>query len=275
VKKLTIYYILTCLSFTLFAQEQRLTGVYRGRDVFVQNPYLNAEGAYCIAYITVNDVKVIDDPSVSAVKINLSKFAINSPISIVVYHHSSCSPKILNAEVLDVGSAFQFLQIIADDASISWVTTGEMPGSGIYFIEKLKLDGWLVIDTIRGKGNLDNNQYSQGIEHYSGENQFKLIYLYNEDKIVSDEFSFYSEMDRILFYPEENVYDFLYLSKPTDYVIKNDMGEVLLKGYGQDIDLELLPYDELTLIIENREELFYHSEPEIIIIPKKKKSKKK
>jgi len=276
VKRFNLYFLFICLPFNLIAQEITLNGVYRGSNIFVQNPYLNAEGAYCIAFVMVNGIKVIDDPSVSAVKIDLTGFAINDTISIVVHHHASCTPKILNPDVLDIGSAFEYLQITADDAAISWVTTGEMPGNGYYFIEKLKLDGWVAIDTIRGKGKLDNNQYSKGIEHYSGENQFKLLYIYNGDTLESNEFSFYSDLDIITLDPEdEDVYDWLYLSRKTDYVIKDDKGEILLKGYGEDINVEKLPFDELTIIIENREETFYHAKQELIIVPKKKKGKKK
>jgi len=276
VKRINLYVLFICLPLNLIAQEITLNGVYRGTDIFVQNPYLNAEGAYCIAFVMVNGIKVIDDPSVSAVKINLSRFAINDTVSIVVHHHPGCKPKILNSEVLDTGSAFKYLQIMADDASISWVTTGEMPGNGYYFIEKLKIDGWVAIDSVKGKGRLDNNQYSQSIEHYSGENQFKLLYLYEMDTFESNEFSFYSDLDMITLDPYgEDVYDWLYLSRSTDYVIKNDMGVILLTGYGEDINVERLPFDELTIIIENREETFYHAKPEPIIRPKKKQEKKK
>ena len=128
-----------------------------------------------------------------------------------------------------------------------------MPGEGRYVIEKLKLEGWEAIVQVRGKGNLDNNQYSTGVDHYAGDNRFKLIYRYNEEEVVSDEFDFYSDLDPITHYPEATVYDMISISRPADYVIKNYDGVVLMKGVGQDINLEALPFGELTLIIENRE----------------------
>lgn len=274
-KKLYIYCLFSCLTFSLTAQEITLDGVYRGKDIFVQNPYLNVEGAYCIASITVNGNLVFENPARSAVKIDLTRFQIDSAISIVISHHPGCEPKILNPEVLNTGSSFEFIQITADDASISWVTTGEMPGEGIYVLEKLKIEGWEVIMQVKGKGNLDNNQYSTGVDHYAGDNKFKLKYRYNEDEIVSDEFEFYSDLDPITQYPEATVYDMISLSRPTDYVIKNYDGEVVLKGIGQDINVESLAYGEFILIIENREESFFRPEPEIIIRPKKKKKSKK
>jgi hypothetical protein len=274
-KKLFVYTVLSCIIFSTSAQEIALSGVYRGKDIYIQNPYLNVEGSFCISFVSVNGSKVIDTPATSAVKVNLSGFAIDVPISILITHHGGCLPKILNPEVLNAGSVFKFIQITADDASISWVTTGEMPGDGVYILDKLKIDGWLPIANIKGKGNLDNNQYSLGIDHYAGDNRFRLRYRYSGQESVSDEFAFYSELEPITYYPEGNVYNMISLSRVTDYVIKNYEGEVLLKGIGQDINVEPLPYGEFTLILENREEIIFRPEPEIFDQPKKSKRKKK
>jgi hypothetical protein len=260
-----------CSALSVLAQEITLSGVYRGRDIFVQNPYLNAEGSYCITSILVNGKQIIEAPATSAVKIDLTDFAIDAQVDIIVNHHTSCLPKILNPEVLNTGSGFQYLQVMADDASISWVTTGELPGDGKYILEKLKLDGWIPIDSVHGKGNLDNNQYSIGVDHYAGDNRFRLRYRYGGEDVLSEEFEFYSDLEPITYYPEGTVYDLISLSRPTDYVIKNYEGEVLLKGVGQDINVESLPYGELKLIIENTEETFFRPKPEIIVRPKKKK----
>jgi len=272
-KKFILYTILSCVILSTSAQELIISGVYRGKDIYVQNPYFSAEGSFCIASISLNDRLIIDSPSSSAVKIDLSGFAIDAPISILIHHHSTCLPKILNPEVLNAGSVFKFIQITADDASISWVTTGEMPGDGAYVLTMLKLDGWIPISIIDGKGNLDNNQYSVGIKHYAGDNRFRLNYKYNGKETMSDEFEFYSELEPITYYPDGNVYNMISLSRVTDYVIKNYEGEILLKGIGQDINVEPLPYGEFTLILENREEVIFRPEPEIIDRPKKRKKK--
>lgn len=274
-KKILLSAILNCLFISVSAQEILVKGVYRGRDVFVQNPYLGVEGSFCITAILVNGVTTAEEPSTSAVKVDLSKFLIDDTVAIQVLHHESCLPRILNPEVLNSGSMFEYIQLTADNASISWVTTGEKPGDGNYVLEKLKLDGWLPIAKVAGKGNLDNNQYSIGVDHYAGDNKFRLLYTYDgENEVVSDEFSFYSDMEPITYYPEDKIYDLISLSRPTDYVIKDFEGNILLKGIGQDINVESLPYGELILILENSPENFFRPQPEVIIRPKKKKGKK-
>lgn len=256
------------------AQEILLKGVYRGKDLFIQNPYTNVEGSFCIAYIEVNGRRVMEQPDLSAVKVNLGRFAINDSVTILIKHHSVCTPKVLNADVLNAANSFNYIQIIADDASISWVTTGELPGRGWYEVYKMKLDGWMPIDTVLAKGNLDNNQYSVGVDHYSGENLFTLRYHYEDMTTESEEFSFYSDLDPIAFFPEDKIYDLITLSRPTDYVIKNQQGKILLKGYGQDIVVSTLPYGELIMVLENNEEFIFRPEPEPIDRPEKKPKKR-
>lgn len=255
-------------------QQIRIDGVYRGKDLYIQNPYTNVEGSFCIAFIKVNDKRLVEEPKSSAIRLNLSRFSINDSLHIIIKHHSVCQPKVLNPEVLNAGNEFEYLQITADDAAISWVTTGELPGKGWYELFKMKLDGWVPEDSVLGKGNLDNNQYSVGVRHYAGENRFKLVYHYGAEQVASDEFTFYSDQDPISYFPEGNVYDLITLSRPTDWVIKDYTGKIWLKGDGQDIVISNLPYGELILVIENMEETIFRPEPEIIDRPKKKSRKK-
>jgi hypothetical protein len=274
VKKFSLYLIFYSSIFSAYSQELTLNGVYRGKDIFVQNPFLSSEGAFCISYISVNEQKVIESPATSAVKIDLTGFSIDDPVSILIHHHSSCLPKVLNPEVLNAGSTFKFMQTTADEASISWVTTGEMPGDGIYVLKMLKMDGWIPLFSVPGKGNLDNNQYSVGVDHYSGDNRYRLTYTYDGQETLSEEFTFYSDLEPITYYPDGNVYNMISLSRATDYVVKNYAGEVVLKGVGQDINVEPLAYGEFTLILENREETFFRPEPELIDRPRKKRKKR-
>ena len=269
-KKLIITSLFIFSVVHLYAQEIVLSGVYRGQDIYVQNPYTNVEGSFCIAYIEVNGRRIIEQPDLSAVKVDLSRFNINDSINIIIKHHGVCTPRVLNADVLDAANSFEYLQIIADDASISWVTTGELPGRGWYEIYKMKLNGWVPIDSVLAKGKLDNNQYSIGVEHYSGENLFKINYHYEQTTTESEDFSFYSDLEPISYFPEDKIYDLITLSRPTDYVIKNQEGKILLQGYGQDIVVSSLPYGELIMVLENNEEFIFRPEPEPIDRPKKK-----
>jgi len=246
-----------------YAQQHVLSGVYRGRDIYVQNPYLNSSNRFCIKSIQVNGNTVINNPNSSALTIDLSRFQLNDSISIIILHSEACAPKILNPRVLLSGSGFAIVQASADNASISWITTGEQDKDAYFELEKIKSDKWVPIEKIQAKGDIDNNQYSVGAVHYSGENLFRVHYISNNDSsYYSQEFDFYSTAEPISFYPLENVDELISLSKSTDYIIKDVDGKIYKKAIGQDIFVGDLKPGEYILVIENREELFYKPEPE-------------
>ena len=195
-------------------------------------------------------------------QIQLDNLALDAPILLEINYAGDCIPKVLNAYVIAPNTGFKFVQTMVDNAAISWVTTGETPKNGQMRVEKLKLDGWEAIKAVPAKGNIDTNQYSQAVGHYSGDNIFRIVYLLEGNEVISEEFNFYSALDPISYFPVEEVYDLLSLSRITDYKIKNFDGVVIMEGIGMDINVEGLMHGEYILIIENRENTFYKPEPE-------------
>ncbi len=250
-----------------------LKGVYRGRDVYVQNPYNSTKKYFCVQSVTVNGQTVISKPNSSALTINLSSFSLNDSISIIVFHYSECLPKLLNPRVLQPGAGFSIVQPMADPSSIAWISTGEQDKAAYYELEKMFLEGWQVIKKVQAKGDIDNNQYSIGVVHYAGDNQFRLHYVSENLSTYSDIFEFYSATDPISFYPTDDVDELISLSKATDYQIKDMDGKLYKKGYALDIFVRDLKPGEYILIIENREEPFYKPEPEIELPPVRKRKK--
>ena len=249
-------------SFFCNAQEMEVEGVYRGKNLFVQNPYNVSNKKFCLEAIYVNDALVVENPVTTAVQIDLSNFEVNAPVKVRILHKRSCIPNILNLYALQAGEGFAYVQTMVDNATLSWVTTGEMPG-GRFLIEKEKIDRWDTVTVVAGKGNLDNNQYSFGVQHYSGENNFKITYTNKSETMVSEPFSFYSPLDPIQYFPVQEVEEWVSLSRPTDYQVLTMEGKLLKHGVGMEIFVGDLEYGEYQLIIENREELFYRPEPEI------------
>ncbi|MCB0496858.1 MAG: hypothetical protein KDC79_12040 [Cyclobacteriaceae bacterium] len=247
-------------------------GVYRGKNLFIQNPYDSKTKSYCVQSVEVNGNTILSSPNSSALTVDLSGFEINQNVQITIFHKSGCVPKVLNPRVLQQGTGFQFVQTLVDDSSISWITTGEQDKSAYYEVEKLKLDDWRTIQKVKAKGDIDNNQYSVGVVHYSGDNEFRIHYLAKDADAYSETFNFYSAKDPISFYPIDKVDDLISLTEPTDYIIKTKEGVILKKGVGQDIFVDDLKPGEYIIVIENREEEFYKPEPvRETPLPKKKK----
>ncbi len=243
------------------AQQLSLKGVYRGRDLYIQNPFNSDKNSFCVQSVVINGTTVISSPNSSALTVDLSNFQLNDPVSLLLFHYSECLPKILNPRVLQTGSGFSIVQPMADNSSISWISTGEQDKNGYYKLEKMFLEGWKTIETVKAKGDIDNNQYSIGVVHYAGDNQFRLHYITENTSIYSDVFEYYSTSDPISFYPTDDVDELISLSNPTDYQIKGIDGKLYKKGYALDIFVQDLKPGEYILIIENREEPFYKPEP--------------
>jgi len=266
-------YLFLLISLASQGQQLKLEGVYRGRDVYIQNPYNSSKKHFCIQSIAVNGRTVMSSPNSSALTIDLSSFNLNDSISIIVFHYAECLPKFLNPRVLKSGSGFSIVQPMADNASISWISTGEQDKNAYFELEKMFLDGWETIHRVEAKGDIDNNQYSIGVVHYASDNQFRLHYVSEIFSVYSNIFEFYSTADPISFYPTEDVDEIISLSKATDYQIKDAEGKLYKKGFGLDIFVRELKPGEYILIIENREESFFKPEPEIELPPVRKRKK--
>ena len=250
------------ISLTSQAQQLTLEGVYRGRDLYIQNPYNSEKKSFCVQSVVINGNTSIQSPNSSALTIDLSEFNLNDSISILIFHYSECLPKILNPRVLQSGSGFAIVQPAADNASITWMTTGEQDKNAHFELEKMYLDGWKVLDKVIAKGDIDNNQYSLGVVHYAGGNEFRIHYISKASTIYSETFEFYSTADPISFYPIDEVDEIISLSKATDYVIKDLDGKIYKQGNALDIFVRELKPGEYILVIENREEVFFKPEPE-------------
>ena len=145
---------------------------------------------------------------------------------------------------------------------------------GVFMIEKMKLEGWDVEDSVKGKGEMDNNQYSVEVLHYSGDNIYRLIYIdVNGRETRSEEMNFYSLLPPIRIDPGEKVDKWIYLSRETDYQIFNEEDELVMKGFDDDINVSSLPYGNFEIIIENEPFAFYRLKPDPI--PRIRKKKKK
>lgn len=257
-----LYCLFLLFSYTIQGQQLALDGVYRGRDLYVQNPYNSEKKSFCVQSVLINGNTSITSPNSSALTIDLSSFNLNDSISVLIFHYSECLPKILNPRVLQPGSGFAIIQPAADNASITWMTTGEQDKNARFELEKMYLDGWKVIDKITAKGDIDNNQYSLGVVHYAGENQFRIHFISKTSTVYSEAFEFYSAADQISFYPIDEVDEIISLSKATDYVIKDHDGNIYKQGNALDIFVRELKPGEYILVIENREEVFFKPEPE-------------
>jgi hypothetical protein len=78
-----------------------LSGRYKGKNIFVQNPLIGTDTIakqFCIEKIIINDKEVADKPLSSAIEIDLAhlQIKIGDPVKVTIIHRKDCQPQILN-----------------------------------------------------------------------------------------------------------------------------------------------------------------------------------
>jgi len=255
--KYSIFFILLSLTFRAVAQETEytMTGEYQGKNIYVQNPLSPDKINFCTSEVYLNEQLIITAPKTSAFEIDLSHMEIGGPVFIKIVHKEGCNPKIINPQVIRSKSKFQFLNLHADQLSISWSTVGELP-YGKFFLEHYKNRQWVNIETITGKGSFEANQYNVVPDHHTGDNKYRIKYVQNNGKIIfSQIFGYFNDVEPISFYPTM-VDDKITLSRESDYAVVDSYGNQVAKGKGKEIDLNNLKAGLYFLYVDNREERF-------------------
>lgn len=257
-KRFAIFFSIVLLPFLLKAQQQEefvLSGVYNGRNLYVQNPLSSNMKDYCTREVWVNDTKVFTNPRTSAFTVNLSHLNEQTPVTIRIVHNAGCAPKVINPQVIRTLNKFKYLTIHVDSSRLEWVTSGEL-SSGKFFVEKWDNNRWEPFRSLEASGT-ENSRYEIEVDHHSGENRYRIKYLQNDgESFYSNVQKYIARMEPITFAPTR-VSDKIYLSKETDYIVKDPKGNQLLKGHGKEINLGHLTTGLYYLVFDNRTEKFF------------------
>lgn len=254
------------------AEELILSGVYQGKDVYVQNPYSPADKSFCTDHVYVNDKEIISNPNTSGFIIKLSHLKINEKVVIRIIHKPGCIPRIVNPDVIKPVSDFTFISAQANRNAISWHSSGELPGGKFIIERKLPESDWKELIMVPGKGSILSGNYELPVDHKGGENVYRIRFEGPDEKIVySNVFSFNYKEEPITFFPYKAT-GRITLSRTAEYLITDKDGIKYLEGKNDIINVVNLPEGEYILHIQNREEPFIK---EKVKRPPQKKRKKK
>ncbi len=256
VKIISVAYLFLITSvLQVYGQEMTITGVYQGKNLYLQNPPLSNGLSFCTIAVYLNDELVISKPSTTAFEIDLSKSELNEPIVIRILHEATCVPKVINPQVIRQKSPFRFVDILPDSAGIHWVTEGEEEIIR-YFIEKRINDNWIIVSSAEAGDAGNMNQYHVKLAHSSGVNQYRIKGIISGNEYVySGIMNYHSGEAPVSFYPER-VSSKITLSRETDYEVLDVHGNLLVKGKEKEISVEDLSPGLYYLVIENRMEKF-------------------
>jgi len=223
-----------------FANELKISGIYHGKNLFVQNSLLNdTEGTFCITNVTVNGENIPDEIRSSAFVISLDRMDIElgQKIEIIFAHENNCSPLIINPEVLEPLSTYELIGHRMEDGYLVFETSKEASRIPFY-VEQFRWGKWVQIDELDGMGGPENNDYRVKIFPHNGTNIFRLKQIDHLERIsYSDTISLYLEIDEIRLLTKKRAKDKIEFSAETLYELYNEFGERIRFGGGTWIDI--------------------------------------
>jgi hypothetical protein len=241
----------------VFAGEIVISGVYQGKNIYVQNPFSADKKNFCTEEVYINDVKKMDNIKSSAFEIDLSYLAINDPVTIKILYKEECMPKVLNSYVLRPSGTFQFNAFNVTPAEVNWTTTGEKR-QFVYYIEQFVNNNWLIVKSVNAKGETGDGIYNLPIEHRFKTNKYRIKAQDQDNHQIyySKAIDFNLTQEPITFYPK-SVINKITLSREARYKVLSAKGEVLKEGKGTEIQLADLKTGVYYLDIDKKTEKFF------------------
>ncbi len=236
-------------------------GKYQQKNLYIQNGFSSNGVGFCAYEVKVNGQVTADEVNSSAFEIDFAPFKLKAgdKITIEIGHKEGCMPKVLNPEAIKPRPTFDLLSIdINKDAVLTWGTKNEL-GSLPYIIEQFKWNKWVYVGEVMGEGTPTDHMYKFKITPTSGENKFRVKQVgYGGLPRYSKEATYTSFMDKPSFKLEEGN-KIVSFSNETTFEVYDYYGNVLKKGFGNNVDITSLPkgkyylcYDNLVTEIEKR-----------------------
>lgn len=230
-----------------------ITGVYKGKTLFIQNTYDPDKKTFCVAEISVNNHPIRFNPRSSAIKLDFENVDLHAPVTISIVHADSlCKPIIINPDAIFYHSIFSFKELVLNDTVLVWRTVGDKAGA-LYIIENYETGIWREVDTVVSRGKFEGAEYSYFPNLLEGANKYRIRYAYPDGTYL------YSwELD-LHYYPEPVTFkpataaDFLYLSRVASYNIYDAGSELVLSGQGITIDVSSLPEGEYVVYFDGKD----------------------
>ncbi len=255
VLKLISFLLLTILPSAVFGGELVISGVYQGKNLYVQNPFIPGTEDFCTQQVYINDELVISSPRTSAFVVDLSGFSINQSVIVKIMHSDVCEPKIINPQVIRREANFRYTALSLTEDRLTWSTTGEMPNSR-FFIEQYMNNRWVIVKSVVAKGRYDQNSYEYTPSIGSGDNLIRIKNLTPQGEVIySDLLKYTSDKPPVTFTPEK-VTDMITLSREVKYSVFDAQGNLLFQGNGDKVDCKDLESGQYYINFDNRTRKF-------------------
>lgn len=242
-------------------EEIIIEGIYKGENLYIENPIAESGVGFCVSEILVNDFTTTDEINSSFFEIDLALYGLKfgDPVKISIIHKKSCEPRVLNKEVLTPFTTFVIKSLTIDETGIlKWSTTNES-GSLPYIIEQFRWNKWIRVGSVEGKGTSTLNTYYYKLDFHSGINKFRIKQIGADLKSkYTESIEFENNIPEINFIPGNGgkTSDMIFFSNATRYEIYDYYGNLIKTGTGNDIDINKLKPGNYFLNYDNKTEIF-------------------
>ncbi|MBL4704789.1 MAG: hypothetical protein JKY54_09725 [Flavobacteriales bacterium] len=220
-----------------------LQGHYQGRNIYVQNPFGSSGVGFCVTRVTVNGDVTTDEIASSAFEIDFKNFqlAVGEEVEVEIFHKLDCSPKVINPQVLEPQSTFDVAKAeikIDGDEVLNWKSTNET-GKLTYIVEQYRWNKWIKVGEVEGAGTPGAHDYKFKVTTHSGENKFRVKQVdYTGRPRMSPAATYNNTTEELTFYPKKvkGANGKITFSKKTLFEIFDSFGNIVKKGYGDNVD---------------------------------------
>ncbi len=249
-----------------------LKGLYQGRNLFIQNPFhptnpnhpnpVGAQKYWINGELMCNFQKrerTCKWSSAFEVEFDKTLLRIGDSVTVQVAYYPGSKPKCLNPEVMLPMSTYKVVDIsVSKEGILKWSTKGET-GKLPFGVEQFRWGKWINLGTVPGKGVPVLNNYTFDVQQHlhSGTNKFRISQTgYRMKPRLSKHLEVDPSLDVIYIDPLARKFRIIRFNAVTRYEVEDSSKNVLLKGYGNEIDLSRLKRGEYYLRYDNTEERF-------------------
>ncbi|NOQ73169.1 MAG: hypothetical protein GQ574_14275 [Crocinitomix sp.] len=234
-----------------------IDGIYKGENLYVQNPISEKGNTFCTDSVYVNGAKLEISIQLSVIEIPLDRLGLekNDSLNIVIYHKKDCNPILLHVfKSITIPIKVRSLEVNSTGL-MTWETMIEAPCYLI--VQQYKWNRWINLDTIQTDKEAVFEAYSYQVELHSRSNKFRIQGLgYGSFKHTTHSIETKSLESKVSFIIDKSNH-VLNFDAITCYELYDMTGELVTIGKDKSVSLSkfkdrkyVLCYDNSTTIIK-------------------------
>ena len=236
-----------------FSEVVIISGIYQGKDLYVQNPMSADSSGYCVFEVLVNGQITADQLNSASFAVDLAIWKLNTgdALEIVLRCKENCEVKILNPEVIYPSSTFEITSLtVSATGGMEWTTEKETTPIN-FVIEQFRWNKWINVGEVKGRGKPETCRYNFPVNLHTGINTIRIYQLDHKGQHSSEEYKVESTSTEVKI-KSFKISDAIEFSSITEYEVISEYGALVTSGRGQSIDATKYPKCKYFVNFDNK-----------------------